>query len=207
MSYQSVAKYVCMVVTVALLTGPTGRADAALINYLGNDNVIYDDVSGTYWYAQMDDFVNMNYGAQIAAIAVLPDLDGIGNWTMASQPDMNSLFPINNSYLQIFTAFAAVGGETDPGNLVQGRYEFFLPPSFRYTAMADVAGTGWLPTNAMTNVHDAYANFDFGAWVTGTPVSGTVPEPSAFVMAVLAFGVTTVVVRWQRAKQARRKNT
>ncbi len=73
----------CWVVLIGLfcaiiLSATTGDAEAALINYLGNDNVIYDDVSGLYWYAPIDNLANTDYADLITNIGGLADVGGLG---------------------------------------------------------------------------------------------------------------------------------
>lgn len=87
---------VCFAVGLITLAVFPLMSNATLIGMSNtNDHVVYDDVSGYYWYWDLTSFSGQSWTEQVSSIAALNNGGGYygeTNWHVADQSDMDSLW-------------------------------------------------------------------------------------------------------------------
>lgn len=167
-------------------------SSAALVNY--NNDVIYDDLSGIYWVADLSLFAGwqMNYEQQLQEISAL-NIAG-ANWSMANESQINSLYTQYDSE-EIMQAFSPT--LEHPGDSIywSGRYDKTFSNSsgieMVYSArIVDILGTDELdgPFWISGYGNAAFGSIATGAWVATTTIpESSTPEPNTMIL--LSFGI------------------
>lgn len=186
----------------------SGVGNATLIDQ--NNGMVLDDVSGQYWYQDLNDFKSMDYSTLISTINSLT-LGGY-DWHLASESDMTSFLDNNvgtqNPYGTVIAPDASsifdnfiITGSTAPTTYFLGVWES-IPNSGYHTVREiqkkpttesyindDVTDLYYLQT--WNTYDDRYGGADIGAWVTTgveytPPLTGDnqnpVPEPATAML-------------------------
>ncbi len=164
------------IMAVLFLVGILEMAHASLIDMGGG--VIKDDVTGLYWYQNLDEFTMRTYDEQLSDIAAL-DHAGGGAWHMATEAEMERLW--SYAAQDIATNF----DRTDAGGGYYswvGRYDEPTNNSVHpqhYVGMIRQYSDGSYEKFDLTWIdEDCIENEYLGAWVV-TDSNPVVPIPGA----------------------------
>ena len=164
------------VVAAVLLPIATASADLMVNEYVTGEKVTLDDVTGKYWYWNLNDFVNRNYSAQISAIAAISPTYGniAGGWHMASLSEMTALWTYSETNIK-----AAFGSALGTGWDIVSMGRVNASASSGYHRIAGEWYGSWIFPSSMW--HDGRTESYLGAWVTTDAT--VVPVPPSVVLA------------------------
>lgn len=182
-----------------------GATSATLIDMSnGNGHVLYDDLSGQYWFWNLSTFVGLTYSEQVNIVNLLNvgNYFGINSWHLATSSDISAMFANSSENLMKFSPSSATTNQ--------------LHWSGRYDEAGGVAGTHYatgydylsLDPDGLTNRFILYGlnegpfadeSTGFGAWVTSDETT-PVPEPASFLL-LGAGGAVLVCWRFRKARR------
>jgi len=165
-------------------------SQAEIQRYLsGSDVVVYDDVAGLAWMADMSDAStvhSMNYDVQLGVIANMnaTEFHGLKGWHMATETEMDHL--VQNPLSRIESEFIThVFGNT---SVASGRYENFINPqaankhdvfTLNRVDCCEPYSTGWTFEETIPQPGNDIFFFAGPDPITGVPTS-SMPDTNAF---------------------------
>ncbi|WDP90765.1 MAG: hypothetical protein HUN04_14080 [Desulfobacter sp.] len=174
------------------------NSGTALGDFIDNGGYLIDNVSGNAWYTNMDDFWNMDYGEQVAAVNNLntgSGTFGITTWRLAYASEVVQMFSHWENLefpLEYFSWTSSHFSGPWENFFWDARTLDHLSVLIKYIA-DDTTGQYHFQDPILSSLHDNIKTYEVSAWIIASDVT-PVPEPSAkisFAVGILIlFGIS-----------------
>lgn len=191
--------HLAYIIVALFLFTSTRIADATLLA-TSNANVIYDDITQTYWISDLTLLSNLTYEEQLERVNDWNtngtfSSENWGNFRIASLLELGQTFYHNyeysfGEYEHLFTS----NWEDRFRGRSSSQYNASIAPDMHQEIWIDWwSDEDWMYYNDAIEIHDSVRSSSLGAWVIADSVNNPVPEPASIIL--LSCGVMSLLVR------------